>query len=294
MVRLHTLLALCSASLGVFAQITVDPMPPLTVCGSATVPVAFSTPDVFNAGNVFTVELSDASGSFAAPVVIGSAPGTGSGSIVCTIPLGAGGGAWAIRVNASDPLQIGVAAGVPVSTVQPPNAGTNTTLVACGSGVPFDLFALLGGSPDAGGTWAGPAGTVDPGVFTPGVSMPGCYTYAVWGFPPCETEASTLCITVALPPNAGTSATVSWCTSYGAMDLFTQLGGNPDAGGTWTDDNATGGLMGGTFIPAGLATGTYTFTYTAAGGACPDAQAMVTVQLSTACLGPPQQDLPVE
>jgi len=34
---------------------------------------------------------------------------------------------------------------------------------------------VLGGFPDAGGTWTSPGGNPQPPTFTPGVSLPGCY-----------------------------------------------------------------------------------------------------------------------
>ncbi|MBX2974055.1 MAG: hypothetical protein KF797_13245, partial [Flavobacteriales bacterium] len=94
---------LCIAAWGTLqAQITVDPMAPLSLCGVANVNVGFTAGGTYNAGNAFTVELSDGSGSFAAPAAIGSVAGTGSGTIACAFPAGiVGGSGWAIRVVAS-------------------------------------------------------------------------------------------------------------------------------------------------------------------------------------------------
>lgn len=56
------------------------------------------------AANVFTAELSDAFGSFAAPTTIGSVTFAGNGNISVTIPTTAGGGtAYRIRVRSSNP-----------------------------------------------------------------------------------------------------------------------------------------------------------------------------------------------
>ncbi|MCW5900307.1 MAG: hypothetical protein KIT10_13655 [Flavobacteriales bacterium] len=423
-------------------------MGPVAACGDLNLPVTFSTTDVFNPGNVFTVELSDSTGSFALPTVIGSAVGTGAGSISCTFPAGIGGGGWAIRVTASDPAQIGDAYALPITTVVPPNAGLSSAVTVCSNSGPVQLLNLLAGSPDVGGTWSGPlgpmngtfdpaadpagpyqyvvdatppclletailsvavvlapnagtsnsitvcssdppfillnlldgspqvggswtslAGNPSPNFFLPGTDMPGCYTYTVPGMAPCANDAATLCIMVTdaidpgedftitqcggppidmqagllpggtwtylgvehsnlftpgvdppgsyvytmpptpscsgasvtatmlvyMPPNAGGNATVNWCASFGALDLFAQLGGNPDPGGAWTDDSGTGALSGDMFDPAGVPSGTYTFTYTVmVNGVCLPGQATVTVVNTAVCMVPPQTNDPVE
>ncbi|MDO7846549.1 T9SS type A sorting domain-containing protein [Hymenobacter sp. M29] len=101
-----------------------------SLCPGTGLNIGFSvTGNVFGAGNVITAQLSDASGSFAAPVVIGSVAFTGQGGgTVSTIvpqntPAGTG---YRIRLIASNP-----------ATVSPADNGTNltvpTTLVATAS-----------------------------------------------------------------------------------------------------------------------------------------------------------------
>lgn len=71
---------------------------------SASVSVPFTTASTFAGGNVFTAQLSNASGSFANPTNIGTLTATGSGTINATIlsstPAGTG---YRIRVVASNP-----------------------------------------------------------------------------------------------------------------------------------------------------------------------------------------------
>jgi len=57
-----------------------------TVCAGTNITVPFSAAGYVDASNVFTVQLSDASGSFANPVTIGSVTSMVSGSIVATVP----------------------------------------------------------------------------------------------------------------------------------------------------------------------------------------------------------------
>ncbi|WP_345232606.1 FG-GAP-like repeat-containing protein, partial [Hymenobacter saemangeumensis] len=76
-------------------------------CPGSFLSVPF-TASGFNAGNVFTAQLSSASGSFASPTNIGTLTATASGSISAQIPLGtAAGTGYRIRVVASSPATVG-------------------------------------------------------------------------------------------------------------------------------------------------------------------------------------------
>jgi len=90
--------------------------PPFTVTCStgASGTVAFTSTDVFNAGNVYTAQLSNASGSFASPVSIGTLTSTAnSGTINITIPPATASGAgYKIRVVSSNPIVTGTESAV--------------------------------------------------------------------------------------------------------------------------------------------------------------------------------------
>ncbi|MCW5909365.1 MAG: PCMD domain-containing protein [Chitinophagales bacterium] len=76
----------------------------VSAASGATVSVPFTLTGNFNGNNTVTAQLSDASGSFASPVTIGSVSATASGSITATIPAGtAAGTAYRIRVVSSNP-----------------------------------------------------------------------------------------------------------------------------------------------------------------------------------------------
>lgn len=71
---------------------------------AVSVPYTVGGTGSFNGGNVFTAQLSDASGSFASPVNIGSVTSTVSGTISATIPASTPAGTgYRIRVVASSP-----------------------------------------------------------------------------------------------------------------------------------------------------------------------------------------------
>jgi len=75
-----------------------------TVCAGANLSVPFSAAGYVDASNVFTVQLSDANGSFANPVTIGSANSMVSGSINAIIPTTSiAGSGYKVRLVSSKP-----------------------------------------------------------------------------------------------------------------------------------------------------------------------------------------------
>lgn len=76
-----------------------------TLCNKETftVPYKLNYPQLFTTSNIFTVQLSDNTGSFNAPVSIGSITGNTSGTISCTIPAAiAPSNKYRIRIVASN------------------------------------------------------------------------------------------------------------------------------------------------------------------------------------------------
>ncbi|GAA4343086.1 hypothetical protein GCM10023184_43110 [Flaviaesturariibacter amylovorans] len=84
--------------------ITISSAVPTMLCVNTPFNVAFTATGTYSPTNVFRVQLSDASGSFANPTVIGTAAGTGSGAIQAALASNTPGGLhYRIRVVASDP-----------------------------------------------------------------------------------------------------------------------------------------------------------------------------------------------
>ena len=84
----------------------------------AAVSVPYTIGGTYTAGNVFTAQLSDASGSFAAPVSIGTLTSTSAGTIAATIPAAtAAGSGYRIRVVSSTPSVTGTDNGTNFSVV---------------------------------------------------------------------------------------------------------------------------------------------------------------------------------
>jgi len=77
-------------------------------CAGEPVSVPFSKLGTFISGNVFTAQLSDATGSFGSPLDIGSLISTSDGTISATIPSNTGlGSSYRIRVVSSNPVVTG-------------------------------------------------------------------------------------------------------------------------------------------------------------------------------------------
>lgn len=107
------LLLMIMGALPLRAQdIEIGPISKLSICQRDTVYIPYTVSNPFPAGNVFTAEMSDAAGSFAAPAVVGSVAAMGSGYIVCSIPK---------SVTAATGYVIRIASSIPA------NYSSNTT-----------------------------------------------------------------------------------------------------------------------------------------------------------------------
>ncbi|MCD8417431.1 gliding motility-associated C-terminal domain-containing protein, partial [Tenacibaculum finnmarkense] len=104
------------------------------------------------------------------------------------------------------------------------NAGTNGKLTVCKGTNPTndDLFAALEGNPEAGGTWA------ENGLV---------HTYTQTTDLGCKENSASVTITIqADAKSAGANGDLTVCKGVNPTEkqLFESLGGNPEAGGTWT------------------------------------------------------------
>jgi trimeric autotransporter adhesin len=120
-----------------------------TSCAGISINVPFTVSGTINSGNVFTAQLSDATGSFASPVVIGNVTSTTSGTINAVIPaLSAAGSSYRIRVVSSNPVVTGSDNGSNITISPAPTApisGGNQTIISGSS-------ATLSASPPSGST----------------------------------------------------------------------------------------------------------------------------------------------
>ncbi|MCW5899457.1 MAG: gliding motility-associated C-terminal domain-containing protein [Flavobacteriales bacterium] len=259
---------------------SVDALPPCPASSaSATVTISFIV-DAGQSTNVTLCELGAAVDLF---TQLGGAPDAGGS---WNGPNGAMGGVFDPAADPAGDYVYTVSGVAPcadasatltIALSTAADAGLDGSGTLCGNDAAVDLFTLLGGTPDANGSWSGPGGAMN-GSFDPATSLPGTYTYTVAAPAPCPGASATVTMSVQTPPVAGNAASATLCELGAAVDLFTQLGGTPDAGGSWNGPN---GAMGGVFDPAADPAGDY--VYTVSGVApCADASATLTIALSTA------------
>ncbi|MBP6584628.1 MAG: hypothetical protein KA215_03080, partial [Flavobacterium sp.] len=117
-------------------------------------------------------------------------------------------------------------------TIQPfNNAGINDVFDICETELlttaPINLFDILGGTPFSSGVWSGPfltsngnLGTIDVSLLTLAGS-PYVFTYTVSESTECPIATSTVTINVIATKNAGTSGSITLCTTSPSIDLFT-------------------------------------------------------------------------
>lgn len=146
---------------------------------------------------------------------------------------------------------------VTVAVNAAPDAGGPAALGLCEDAAPFALLSGLTGTPDATGTWSGPA-VIPGGVFNPATHPGGVYTYTVAGVAPCTNATAALTIGVDPAPWAGTNGQSVNCVVGPTVGLFALLGGSPDGGGAW--QGPTGLPHSGMLDPATDLNGDYVYT----------------------------------
>jgi gliding motility-associated-like protein len=117
----------------------------------------------------------------------------------------------------------------------PANAGTNGTITVCSSDTPFNLFASLGGSPAAGGTWTS-GGSPTGNTFDPAVQSSGVFTYTVTSPAGCPDATATVTVTVNTTPTPSSGSPINICS--GQPLNLSASGGTTYA---WSGPNAYSG-----------------------------------------------------
>ncbi|RYE12395.1 MAG: hypothetical protein EOP51_31640, partial [Sphingobacteriales bacterium] len=160
----------------------------------------FTAVDIFGSGNIYTAELSDASGNFSSPVTLGTLTSNSSGNIQGIIPLNTtSGNAYRVRVRSSSPVVNSMSNTTNLVINQTPQATASNT-------GPYNVGQTIALSATGGNTyqWAGSASfsssaqspaitnamQANAGIYTVTVSAAGCSATAttnvvVNGADPC-------------------------------------------------------------------------------------------------------------
>jgi plastocyanin len=224
--------------------IDITSIPPVpTVCAGNSVSIAFSTTGSFNTGNQFTAQLSNAAGSFAAPL----ATATGAGSpISLTIPTTVATGSYKIRVVSSNPVVVSDTVDVNVVNLSnltcaanPPNptAGQAVTFTLNGSGLPTGSFNISldidnNGTPDYTQN-----GVTLPHSFTHTYTATGSYTAVFTLTHPASGCTGSCQVTVnvgAAPTLTLNSVQPSSVCAGGTINIQFSASGSYGAGNTFT------------------------------------------------------------
>lgn len=212
------------ASTAVPASISTSTIAPLAYCQGATLSVPFTATGTFNAGNVFTAELSDATGGFTAPVAIGTLSATASGTIACTLPaLTPVGTGYRVRVVSSDPVTIGTANTADITVSAAPYAGPDDLVTLCKNSGTYALLDFLPGASTCG-AWVGPLGAFS-GSLNTATDQGGVYTYTTDCPGGCAQDAATLTVVLQDPANAGSNVTASLCATGVPVSLISYVSG---------------------------------------------------------------------
>ncbi len=185
-------------------------------CKGTVVSVPFTSAGTFNAGNIYTVQLSDASGSFSSPDTIGSLVSTAnSGNVTATIPFTVVDGvAYRMRVVSSNPIVIGSDNGSDFSITTAPvvTITSSSGSSVCASGNTTLNVLASGGSAPYVYLW-------NTGEITASIqAIPGTYSATVTDANGCigNYTITILTSTCDVPTNVsssnitGTKATISW------------------------------------------------------------------------------------
>lgn len=244
----------------------------LLCAGGGALTVPFSSTGTFLQGNVFTAELSDATGSFANPTVIGSLSLSGQdpsgviqGQIPASVPAGTG---YRVRVVSSTPVLVAADNGTDISITE---VGLQVSAFQYSNGHNVSCPGSLDGSIDLSVTsgqapftyaWTGPNGFTSSSEDLSGI---GSGTYAV-----TVTDASG-CVgseTITLTePAFDLTLTATGISCYGQNDgsITAQASGGA-LPYTYTWSGGSGSISSSTAIYPSLSAGTYTITVTDGNG----------------------------
>ncbi len=236
--------------------ITTGALAVTQICGPATISVPFTQTGTFNAGNAFSVQLSNSSGDFTAPLVL--SPSGAASPLVVTIPGTVENGAnYKVRVVSSNPAVVGTTGPTALSIQQTPAPPTvaQTTYSYCQNAPATALSATASG----GNTlqWYDGSNAPLASAPTPSTASAGTQNYSVSQKTSNGCESSKVAISVqvnAIPAAPTATSPVELCQGAGAAPL-TATGDNLQ----WYAASSGGSPLAGAPTPSTAAAGTTSY-----------------------------------
>ncbi|WP_184178339.1 T9SS type A sorting domain-containing protein [Rhabdobacter roseus] len=191
------------------------------ICTGSAIQVPYGTSGAFGAGNNFTVQLSDASGSFASPTNL--APSATTNPLAVIVPVGTPNGtAYKVRVVSSNPVIVGTASGTVLTIQNTPTAPTvpQPSVSYCVGETAATLTATAAG----GNTlkWYNSADAPLASAPTPSTASAGAQLYKVSQITSagCESPKTNITVVVNATPAAPTATSpVAICEGAPASPL---------------------------------------------------------------------------
>ncbi len=257
-------------------------------CACSNISVPFTSTGTYTAGNVYTAQLSNAAGSFAAPTAIGTLTSTANtGTISCTIPCAAVTGTlYRIRVVSSTPAITGTDNGVNITinaTVIPSVsiAASPAGAICAGASVTFTATPTNGGT-TPGYQWqingANVAGAASSTFTSTSLVNGDVVTVLMVSTAACPSPASatspgiTMVVNPAVTPSVTIAASPAGAICAGTSVTFTATPANGGAtpGYQWQINGANvGGATASTFTSTTLANGDIVTVVMTSTASCP-------------------------
>lgn len=251
------------------------------LCAGATINVPYTVQNItFVPGNTFTLQLSDAAGSFASPVNIGSVTSTTGGNVQGTIPAGTPPGTgYRLRLVSSNPSHISNMTGNITISAAPTGITVGSNSPVCAGGT-INLTSSST-TPGVSYSWSGPVSysAATQNATRTGVTMPmsGFYTVTV-NNNGCTAKDSVLVnVNPALNINATSNSPI--CTG-GTLTLNIFGGGGGGTTYNWYGPNSFTANTQNATIPGVTAAAAGIYMAVANNGPCTDT-AYTTVVLGT-------------
>lgn len=234
-------------------------------CSGTTFTLPYTVEGSFYTGNTFTLQLSNASGSFASPTTIGTATSQLSGTITATIPAGTPTGAgYRIRIASSSPSGFsgnnGKNIGIGLGPVAKPDANYNAPLCA-GSTLNLTAASTTSG---VFYSWTGPGGFTsnaqNPSRASATLAMSGDYIVTTSLYA-CSAQKDTITIEVKPMPEVPSASSNSPICETSTLNLSSSSNTN-SVSYSWTGPNSFSSSAQNPSIPSATtaASGTYTVT----------------------------------